>query len=549
MSQFRHSLIGALDIATPLAALIVISPLITVAASVFVADSSEILNHLWDTVLVGYITNSILLAVGVGVLTLLLGVPAAWFTSVCSFPGRRAFVWMLLLPLAFPAYIIAYTYTGVLDYAGPVYTFLRETITRPVADQLYFSIRTVPGAILMLGLVLYPYVYLLARSAFLEQSVSFLEVSRTLGYSTTQGFFKLAVPLARPAIVTGLSLALMETLADYGTVAYFSISTFTTGIFRAFYGFGDLTAAAQLATMLMLFVAVLLFAERYARRQARFFETAGRKTHQTRIVLRGIQIFWAWLLCLLPVLFGFIIPALILLKWSLFNAEWQLSSFISLTWHSFELAILAALISVTLAILLSYAKRQSQKRLVHSFTVVAGLGYAIPGAIIAIGVIVPLAWLDHRLIHLFENLFEVKLGLVLSGTIFALLFAYTVRFLAISLGSVQSGLDKIKPTMEQTARSLGYRKLEVLGKIHIPLMRTSLLTAFLIVFVDVLKELPATLILRPFNFNTLAVRAYELASDERLYDAALPSILIVLTGIIPVILISRTMSTSDRRND
>ncbi len=548
MPLLRYSKTGALEFATLLIALIVVAPLITITASIFVTGSSEVLAHLWNTVLAEYIVNSLWLAVGVGVLTLLLGIPAAWFTSVCSFPGQRVFAWMLLLPLAFPAYIIAYTYTGILDYAGPIYSFLREVVGKSSADQLYFSIRTVPGAILMLALVLYPYVYLLARAAFLEQSVSFLEVSRTLGYSITQGFFKLAIPLARPAIVTGLSLALMETLADYGTVAYFSISTFTTGIFRAFYGFGDLTAAAQLSTILMLFVAMLIYAEKYARRQATFHETAGRKTQQTRILLRGINIFWAWLLCLTPVLFGFIIPALILLKWSLVDAEWKPSSFFSLAWHSFELAILAALIAVTLAVLLGYARRQSQKRLVRGFTGIVSLGYAIPGAIIAVGIIGPLAWLDHRLIEFFRNVFETNIELVLSGSIFALLFAYTARFLAISLGSVQSGLDRIKPTMDQTARSLGYRKMEVLGKIHLPLMRTSLLTAFLIVFVDVLKELPATLVLRPFNFNTLAVRAYELASDERLHDAALPSILIVMTGIIPVILLSRTISISNRSN-
>ena len=544
MTALRPTQFGWLGLTAPLAALIVISPLIAIVMSVFGANRSDVFAHLLDTVLIEYVTNSIILAAGVGLLTLVIGVPAAWFTSVCSFPGQRTFIWMLLLPLAFPAYIIAYTYTGILDYAGPVYTFIREFGGKELSDRLFISIRTIPGAICMLGLVLYPYVYLLTRTAFLEQSVSFLEVSRTLGYSVTQGFFKLAIPLARPAIVTGMSLALMETLADYGTVAYFSISTFTTGIFRAFFGFGDLSAAAQLSTLLMLFVALVLFSEQYSRRRAKYHETAGRKTHQTRIELRGAKVLWAWLFCLTPVLFGFIIPALILLKWALFDAEWTLSTFVDLTWHSFELALFAALIAVGLALLLSYARRQHRQRLIRGFIGVSGLGYAIPGAIIAVGVIVPLAWLDHRIIDAVRYLFDIDIGLILSGTIFALLFAYTVRFLAISLGTVQSGLDKIKPAMDETARSLGYRKFEVLRKIHIPLMRTSLLTAFLIVFVDVLKELPATLILRPFNFNTLAVRAYELASDERLIDAALPSILIVLTGIIPVILLSRTLSPS-----
>ena len=534
-------------ISAPLIAFIIVSPLLAIVSASFLSDSNEILVHLWNTVLSDYIWNSLLLTFGVAVLTLLLGVPTAWLTSVCTFPGRKTFVWMLLLPLAFPAYIIAYTYTGVLDYAGPVHSFFRDLLGKEISDQFYFTIRSVPGAIVMLGLVLYPYVYLLARTAFLEQSASFLEVSRTLGYSVTQGFFKLAIPLARPAIVTGLSLALMETLADYGTVAYFSISTFTTGIFRTFYGFGDLTAAAQLSSMLMLFVALLIFSERYSRRKARYHETSGKKTHQTRIELRGRSVYWAWLVCALPVFFGFVLPALILLKWTVFDAVWVWSSFLKLVWNSFYLACGAALIAVALAVVLSYARRQARQRVVHGFVSISGLGYAIPGAIVAVGVIVPLTWLDHRIIEFVKFLFSVDIGLLLSGSIFALLFAYTVRFLAISLGAVQSGLEKIKPEMDLSARCLGYRKSEVLKKVHIPLMRTSLLTAFLIVFVDVLKELPATLILRPFNFNTLAVRAYELASDERLVDAGLPSLLIILTGVIPVILLSRTLSSVHQR--
>ncbi len=548
MSKLRSLNVSWLGFWALLAASVVLAPLVAIATLIFIGDSSDIFAHLWDTVLIEYVINSVELVLGVGVLTLLLGVPAAWFTSVCSFPGQRQYSWMLLLPLAFPAYIIAYTYTGILDYSGPVHSFIRETGGKELSDQLYFSIRTVPGAIVMLSLVLYPYVYLLTRASFLEQSVSFLEVSRTLGYSVSEGFFKLAIPLARPAIVTGMSLALMETLADYGTVAYFSINTFTTGIFRTFYGFGDLSAAAQLSTILMLFVAILLFSERYSRRRAKYHEASGRKTNQTRIVLHGKNIVWAWIICLIPVLFGFLIPALILLKWAVFDAQWELASFVELAWHSFELAILAATIAAALAVLLSYARRQHRQRLVHSFVGISALGYAIPGAIIAIGVIVPLAWLDHRIIAAVRQLFGAEIGLVFSGTVLALLFAYTVRFLAVSLGAVQTGLDKIKPSMDQTARSLGYGKMQVLGKIHIPLMRTSLLTAFLIVFVDVLKELPATLILRPFDFNTLAVRAYELASDERLIDAALPSILIVLTGVIPVILLNRTLSSSRQAN-
>ena len=547
MSTSRLSQMGWLELSAPILSFLVISPLVIIALSIFATDSIQILAHLWNTVLDAYVINSLLLLAGVGLLILIIGVPTAWLTSVCEFPGRKIFQWALLLPLAFPAYIIAYTYTGILDYAGPVFTLLRELIGRPLADQLYFPIRSVPGATAMLALVLYPYVYLLTRVAFLEQSVRAIEVSRTLGYSIRQGFFRLAIPLARPAIVTGVSLALMETLADYGTVQYFGISTFTTGIFRAFYGMDSLTAASQLATVLMLFVAFLIFCERYSRRRARYDANKKYSTHGLRIQLVGKQVAAAWLTCAIPILLGFVIPALILLKWTLFDATWQFATFADLVWNSFFLAFLAAVIAVIFSTILCYAKRRSKDRFIHGVINISGLGYAIPGTIIAIAVISPLVWIDHQLINIFGLFSDYEFGLILSGSIFALLFAYTARFIAISSGSIQSGLEKITPNMDYSARTLGYKPSEVLRLVHVPLIRSSLLTAFLIVFVDVLKELPATLILRPFNFNTLAVRAFELASDERLVDAALPSLMIILTGIIPVIFLSR--SISQRRNE
>ncbi len=536
-SASRH-----LEISAPLVALIVASPIIIIIASVFADQGAQVWGHLWDTVLVDYIKNSIFLMIGVGLLTLILGVPAAWYTAVCEFPGRRVFVWALLLPLAFPAYIIAYTYTGMLEYAGPLQTFLRRATGWGYGDYWFPPIRSLGGAIAMLGLVLFPYVYLLTRATFLERSATAVEVSRTLGYSIRRSFFLLAIPLARPAIVAGITLALMETLADYGTVQYFGLSTFTTGIFRSFYGYDDLTAASQLSSALLAFVVLLIYLERFSRRKARYDTGVTGGTHEHRITLTGTQSFWAWVACLLPVLLGFIIPALILLKWAFFDAQWDGASFLGLMWNSLYLAFLAALIAVALALVLGYAKRNSSTRAVQLSVNVSGLGYAIPGAIIAVGVIVPLVWLDHRMIAIMRYLFGIEVGLIFSGTIIALLFAYTVRFLAVSLGAVQAGLDKIKPSMDYAARSLGRRPAEVLKQIHVPLLRSTVFTALLIVFVDVLKELPATLILRPFNFNTLAVRAYELASDERLADAAVPSLMIILVGLGPVILLSRTIS-------
>ena len=525
----------------PLLAFIVALPMLIIVASVFGADSGATWGHLWRTVLADYVVNSLVLMLGVGTLTLILGVPAAWYTAVCEFPGRRLFIWLLPLPLAFPAYIIAYTYTGLLDFPGPVQTFIRDVTGWGHGDYWFPPIRSLGGAIVMLGLVLYPYVFLLARASFLERSASALEVSRTLGYGVRQSFFRLALPLARPAIVTGVSLALMETLADYGTVQYFGVSTFTTGIFRTFYGFDDITAASQLSAALLLFVVLLIFMERYSRRRARY-DTSGPARYEHRIRLSGGQAVWAWVSCMMPVVLGFILPGAVLLKWALYDAAWNGSSFLALIWNSFYLAALAALIAVACALVLGYARRNRNTRLVRASLGVSGLGYAIPGAIVAIGVIVPLAWLDHRLIDLAKFVTGEQIGLVLSGSVVALLFAYTVRFLAISLGAVQNGLDKIKPSLDYATRSLGRKPIQVLAEIHVPLMRSTVLTALLIVFVDVMKELPATLILRPFDFNTLAVRAYELASDERLADAAVPSLMIVLVGVLPVILLSRTIS-------
>ncbi len=524
-----------------LVAILLMLPIVVIAGFVF-SGSVELFSHLYQTVLLDYISNSLLLMLGVGGGVLLLGIPSAWLTSVCDFPGRRIFTWALLLPLAVPAYIIAYTYTGLLDYAGPVQTLIRDLTGLGYGEYWFFEVRSLGGAILMLALVLYPYVYLLSRAAFLEQSASTLEVSRTLGYNQWQGLFRLALPLARPAIIAGLTLALMETLADYGTVQYFGVNTFTTGIFRTFYGFGDSAAASQLAAFLLGFVALLVLVEKYSRRKARYHSSAEFKAKAKLIELTGMKAVVAFLICLVPVLFGFLIPAGQLAYWSFTQADLSDGAFLSLAWNSFYLAFLAALIAVGFALLLAYAKRLKPSPAVRISVATAGMGYALPGTIIAVGVIIPFAWMDHRLIDLARTGLGIDLGLILSGTLVALLFAYTVRFLAVSLGAVQSGLDKIKPSLDGAARTLGCSPMQVLRQIHVPLMRSSVLTALLIVFVDVLKELPATLILRPFNFNTLAVRAFELASDERLVDAAPASLLIVVVGLLPVILLSRSIS-------
>lgn len=534
---------SGLKIMAILVAAVLALPILVVLINVLISDG-DVWTHLYQTVLAEYVSNSLLLMLGVGAGVLLIGVPCAWFTSMYEFPGRTFLSWALLLPMAFPAYIIAYTYTGILDFAGPVQTLIRELTGWRYGEYWFFEVRSLGGAMVMLTLVLYPYVYLMSRAAFLEQSENIMEVSRTLGYSSQRAFFKLALPLARPAIVTGLTLALMETLADYGTVQYFGVSTFTTGILRTFYGFGDITAASQLAGVLLMFVAVLILLERYSRRRIQYHSSGLKKASHRRVVLRGKQAVTASVFCFLPILVGFFIPVIVLGYWALFKAEVPGTNFVELAWNSFYLAALASMVVVSLALVMSYAIRLNNRaRSVRASVGIAGLGYALPGTIIAIGVIVPLAWLDHKIIDFVRYYTGHNLGLIFSGTLFALLFAYTVRFMAVSLGAVQNGLGKIKPSMDMAGRSLGLSPYKVLRQIHLPLLKGSVLTAVLIVFVDVLKELPATFVLRPFNFNTLAVRAFELASDERLIDAAPASLMIVLVGLVPVILLSRSISS------
>lgn len=527
-----------------LVALIFSIPVLTIAGFIF-EPSGENWQHLKETVLTEYLSNSALLVLGVTLGTLSIGVSTAWLTALCNFPGKKLLVWTLLLPLAMPAYIIAYTYTGMFDFAGPVQTWIREITGWGYGDYWFPEVRSLGGAMLMLSLVLYPYVYLLARAAFLEQSICVLEVSRTLGCGAWCSFYRVALPLARPAIVAGLSLALMETLADYGTVSYFGLGVFTTGIFRTWFGLGDSVAAAKLAALLLLFVFSLVVVERLSRRQARYHHTSNKYSQLPEYRLRGWKAIVATIMCSLPVIFGFLLPAAQLSAWAVQTWEDMVDeSFLTLTLNTVLLGLSAAVLAVLLALFLAYGKRMLATAVVNSSIRVAAIGYAVPGTVVAVGIIIPFAWLDNTIDGFMREHFAMSTGLLLSGTLFAVMFAYMVRFLAVSLQTVESGLGKIKPSMDDAARSLGYRPRETLIKVHMPLMKGSLLTALLIVFVDVMKELPATLILRPFNFNTLAVRAFELASDERLADSSTAALAIVAVGLLPVIYLSRSISQS-----
>jgi len=527
---------------------ILAAPVGLVFVSVFFPQT-EIWQHLYSTVLSDYIVNSIVLAFGVGVLVIVIGTVLAWCIARYEFTGRKQLQWLILLPMAMPAYIIAYTYTGLLDFAGPIQTLLRETFHWQYGDYYFPNIRSLPGAIMMLSLVLYPYVYMLARTAFSEQPSSLEEVSRSLGVSSSKHLFKVVLPLARPAILMGAALAMMEAFADYGTVQYFGVSTFTTGIFRTWFGLGNGIAAAQLAAMLTSFVVLLLILEYLSRRKIRYYFQGQRAQHVNRQKLTGSKAFWVPFVCMVPVIFGFILPVLQLLNWASITYSKQLTSeFWWLLWNSLYLAAIAAFTAVILALLFAYGKRLNHTKPIQFMTAVVTLGYAVPGTVIAIGAVIALSWLDIKINTLTENWLDLSVGLVFSGSLFALILVYSSRFLAVAMHNIDTGLARIKPSMDDAARSLGHKPLQILRNVHVPLMKTSVLSALLLVFVDVLKELPATLILRPFNFNTLAVRTFELASDERLMDAALPALAIVSVGILPVILLTMLMDKPSRHN-
>ena len=527
---------------------ILAAPIGLVFVSVFFPQI-EIWQHLYSTVLTDYIVNSLALAFGVGVLVIIIGTSLAWCIARYEFIGRKQLQWLILLPMAMPAYIIAYTYTGLLDFAGPLQTLLRETFGWQYGDYYFPDIRTLSGAIIMLSLVLYPYVYMLAKTAFSEQPASLEEASRSLGVSPSKHLFKVVLPLARPAILMGAALAMMEAFADYGTVQYFGLSTFTTGIFRTWFGLGNGIAAAQLAAMLTSFVVLLLIIEYLSRRKIRYYFQGQKPQHVNRQKLTGSRAFWVPFMCVIPVLFGFILPVIQLFIWASKTYSKQLNiEFWLLLWNSFYLAAIAAITAVTLGLLFAYGKRLNPSKPIRFLVGVVSLGYAVPGTVIAIGAMISLSWVDIKINMLTEVWFDLSIGLVLSGSLFALVLVYSSRFLAVAMHNIDTGLARVKPSMDDAARSLGHKPLQILRTIHVPLMKTSVLSALLLVFVDVLKELPATLILRPFNFNTLAVKAFELASDERLMDAALPALAIVSVGILPVILLTLLMDKPSKNS-
>jgi iron(III) transport system permease protein len=495
------------------------------------------------TLLPPAIQSTLILVVCVGFGTALAGTLTAWLVTAYRFGGSRILEIALALPLAFPAYVVAYAYTAFLDHPGPVQTALRQITGWQGRDYWFPDVRSTGGAIVMFVLVLYPYVYLLARAAFMRQSAGAFQSARTLGASPIRAFLSVSVPMARPAVAAGVALALMETMADFGTVAHFGVQTFATAIYQSWFSFGDRAAAAQLSLCLLIVVLLLVAIERKQRGTLNRNGRARRDVRMALMQLGGWRAALAFVICFLPVLFGFIVPVVLLLQLaqtsdqSLFSPRYL--GFIS---NSLKLAAMAATLTISVAMLLGFAKRFMPSRLTQFGWALAGLGYAVPGGVIAIGLLVPFAAFDNALDAWLRLNFNVSSGLLFTGSAVLLIMAYLVRFLSPALGAFETGMETVKPNMDKAARSLGSTTSQIIARVHVPLLRTSLLTGALIVFVDVMKELPATLILRPFNYDTLAVQAYRLASDERLADAAVPSLIIVAFGLLPVIVLCRTLA-------
>ena len=536
MNPLRNRLVVVAIALAAVAAL----PVIAVIARGVAPDAAGTWAHLSGTVLPGYVANTLILVILVGLGAGVGGTATAWLVANRRFPGSSLFEWALLLPLAMPAYVMAYAYTDFLQYAGPLQTALREAFGWSRGDYWFPDIRTVGGAAAMFVFSLYPYVYLLARTAFLERPPALAEAARTLGLTRQRVFWQVELPLARPAIAGGIALVLMETLADYGTVAYFAVDTFTTGIYRAWFSLGDRAAAAQLATALLGFIVAAVAIERYSRRAARATTSPrGRMVAlSTKPALSGAVAWLATLACAVPLAVGFVIPVILLVGLLASGTELELGRFLGWAWNSFRVSALGAGLAVGLAMVVAYAARLAPGPGPRVASQLLMLGYAVPGTVLAVGVLLPVGVLDQWLADAARRLTGASPGLLLTGTIVALLYAYVVRYFAVAWNGIEPGFARITPAMDQAARSLGANAGETFRRVHMPLLARSAAAAFLLAFVDVMKELPATLIMRPFNFDTLATQTYQLASDERLAEAALPSLAIVLVGLAPLVLLS-----------
>ncbi|MBU2255691.1 MAG: iron ABC transporter permease [Gammaproteobacteria bacterium] len=515
-------------------ALLVLLPLSVLMFSWHEVDQ-QIWAHLWQTQLPRLLGNTLMLVLGVGVGVTLLGVSLAWLTSLCEFPGRRWLDWALMLPFAIPAYVLAFVFVGLLDFAGPLQTLLREWFGSGVR---FPRVRSTGGVIIVLVLVFYPYVYLLARNAFLAQGKGLMEAARVLGLSPWRAFWRVALPMARPAIGAGLALAIMETLADFGAVAVFNFDTFTTAIYKTWYSFYSLTSATQLASLLLLAVMLVLYGERRARGAVR--PVNERPRGKALYHLKGGQALAASAWCGLVFACGFVIPMLQLIVWFWQRGRFDLDErYSALILHTLYLGAMAALITVSVALLLAFARRMAPTRLMRSTVGLANLGYALPGSMLAVAIMLAFSYLDRELVIPLSSWLGGAGKPVLLGSLSALLLAYMIRFMAVAYGPLENSLARIRPSLPEASRSLGVGGVGLFFKVYLPLLVPGALSAALLVFVDVLKEMPATLLMRPFGWDTLSVRVFEMTSEGEWARAALPALTLVLVGLLPVILLIR----------
>lgn len=525
-----------------LIAAVIILPLLAIIGQALVPDE-DVFSHLLNTVLPTYIYNTIVLMIGVCVGALLIAIPAAWLIAKCQFPGRKIFQWALLLPLAMPAYVVAYVYTDLLDYAGPVQKALRIWFNWQSPSDYYFpEVRSLGGACMMLALVLFPYIYLLARTAFMEQSASLQHATRVMGCGPWQSFWRLSLPMARPALAVGASLVAMETVADFATVSYFAVPTLTTAVYDTWLGYGSLSAAAKLSAIMLLVVFSMIGFERFARRKQQLFQKQTGSNENNLSYLTGINAYIATAYCSLLLLFSFVLPFWILLQyaWDYFDESWN-SAFWEYSVNSFYIAAIVSVITVLIGVTLMFIRRISPRASDLFPSRLASTGYALPGTVLAIGILVPFTMLDFAVNDVYEYFNQPGPGLLFTGSVFILIFAFVIRFSAIGIGSVENSYKRISPSLDMAAITMGLGPKALLWRVHLPLLRKGIFAGLLLVFIECMKELPAALLLRPVGFENLATYVFQFVSDEQLEHGALAAIVIVLVGLIPLIYLNRSL--------
>ncbi|EHH1029942.1 iron ABC transporter permease [Vibrio parahaemolyticus] len=507
-----------------------------------IGETDNLFTHLMSTVMPTYIYNTVVLTIGVMGLSLIFGIPSAWLMAMCKLPTENWLQWALVLPLAMPGYIIGYIFTDWFDFAGPIQIFLRDVTGWGPGEYWFPDIRTLPGATFVLSLVLYPYVYLLCRAAFMEQNVSLLQSARLLKCSPWESFWRISMPLVRPSIAVGLSLVAMETIGDFGTVSYFAVNTLTTAVYDTWLGYSNLNAAAKISAIMLLIVVLLLSTERYSRRKQKLFQSQFNSHEDFRYELSGWKKWAALVWCWGLVAVAFILPLLQLIDYSItyFEQSWT-PEFREYAWNSLVVSVIAAIIGVAVALIVNFTHRVNGKRESLAFMRLSSMGYAVPGTVLAIGVMVAVLFMDYRVNDIAKAMEWGRPGLIFSGSMFALIFAMVVRFSAVAIGSIESNLNKISPSLDMASRTMGCTPNTMLWRVHFPLVKRGALIAALLVFIESMKELNASLLLRPFNFETLATYVYNFASDEHLELAALPAVLLVLVGLIPLVVVNRSL--------